>query len=52
MTLFFQEEQVWLSRGDGGVPDVVARFHTKVSTKLEENMENPNRSVAKRPRCY
>jgi hypothetical protein len=33
MILFFQDEQVWLSRGDGGVPEVAARFHTNVSIR-------------------
>ena len=26
-----EDEQVWLSRGDGGVPDVIGRIQTSVS---------------------
>lgn len=29
--LFFQDEQEWLSRAAGGLPDVGARCHTKLS---------------------
>jgi hypothetical protein len=35
MILSLQDEQVWLSRAEGGVPVVIACFHTKVSTKVE-----------------
>lgn len=39
MILLFQDEQEWLSRLHGGVPDGTMRFQTNVSAKWEEALK-------------
>ena len=56
--MFLQDEQVWPSRGDGGVPDVVARFQTNNSTsekmkrkrKKNQSIKIEERKIEKKKR--